>query len=79
MGWGTSKERTATVPNVVGKTAEEANRILLNSGFNIKIEGTTNFIYGQEAIVVFQDYQEFLTLPMGTIITIKILYVDDKD
>ncbi len=72
-------EQTAVVPNVIGKNAEEANRILLNSGFNIKIDGGGSFKYGQEAIVVSQEYADGTCLPKGSVITIKILFTDDKD
>lgn len=74
-----SKNHMVTVPNVVGKTPEEANIILTNSGFNIKIIGSTNFKYGQGAFVVYQEYAEGTQLAKGTVITIKVLYTEDKD
>ncbi len=70
---------TATVPNVLGKSPEEANKILINSGLNVKIEGATNFKYGQGAKVVYQSYDEGVILARGAVITIKILYTEDKD
>lgn len=76
---GKDEETTTVVPSVIGMTAEEANKILINSGLNIRIEGTTNFEYGQGAIVVSQDYQSGQIIPRGSVITIKILFVDDKD
>ena len=33
------EKTTASVPYVIGKTGNEANRLILNAGFNIKIEG----------------------------------------
>ena len=72
-------EQTSVVPNVIGKNAEDANKILLNSGFNIKIDGGGSFKYGQEAVVVSQEYAEGTHLPKGSVITIKILFTDDKD
>ena len=69
----------ACVPNVIGKTPEEANVILINSGFNIKIEGATNFKYGQGATVVSQQYPQGEYLEKGTVITVKILFTEDKD
>ena len=74
-----SESQSVTVPNVVGKTPEQANTILINSGLNIKIIGNTNFKYGQGAKVVYQDYSEGTILPKGTVITIKVLYTEDKD
>ena len=74
-----NEEQTSIVPNVIGKTAEEANKIILNSGFNIKINGGGSFNYGQGAIVVSQEYAEGTCLPRGSVITVKILYTDEKD
>ena len=76
---GIEENSLVTVPNVVGKTPEEANEILTNCGFNIKIIGAENFKYGQGASVVWQEYSEGELLNKGTVITIKILYTDDKD
>ena len=67
------------VPNVIGKTAEEANKILVNSGFNIKIEGINEFSIGQGAIVTYQSYAEGEMVSRGTIITVKILFTEHKD
>lgn len=76
---GKDESRTSTVPNVIGKTVEEANEILLEKGFNVKIEGASNFKYGQGAIVVSQNYAEGTSLSKGTIVTIKVLFTDEKD
>ena len=67
------------VPNVIGKTPEEANKILLNSGFNIKIEGSLNFTIGSGAKVVSQYPLENEYYELGKTVTIKILYIDEKD
>ncbi len=77
----TDKEEnhTSTVPNVVGKTAEEANEILTNCGFNVNIEGAGNFKYGQGAVVVSQSYPEGTSLEKGTVVKIKVLFTDEKD
>ncbi|MBE6674164.1 MAG: PASTA domain-containing protein [Ruminococcaceae bacterium] len=72
-------EHTAAVPNVIGKTAEEANKTLINSGFNIKIIGGGSFKYGQEALVVWQGYDEGTYLAKGSVITVKVMFTDDKD
>lgn len=67
------------VPNVVGKTPEEANRILAEQGFNIKIEGATNFSVGNGAYVTSQAPVADTYYKKGEIITITILYTDEKD
>ncbi len=76
---GKEENEMAIVPNVVGKTPEEANIILTNCGFNIKIVGAENFKYGQGATVVYQDYAEGECIKKGTIVTVKILFTEDKD
>ena len=70
---------TAIVPNVVGKSPEAANIMLINAGLNVKIEGATNFKYGQGATVVYQSYDEGAVLARGAVVTIKILYTEDTE
>ena len=72
-------QNTGVVPNVVGKTAEEANILLSKCGFNVRIEGATNYKFGQGVTVVSQSYSEGTPLPKGTVITIKVLFTDHKD
>lgn len=67
------------VPNVVGKTPEEANKILANQGFNIRIEGATNFSIGQGAYVTAQYPMADTYYEKGGAVTITILYTDEKD
>ena len=67
------------IPNVVGKTPEEANKILADCGFNIKIEGATNFKVGQGAYVTSQLPVADTLYEKGGTITITILYTDEKD
>ena len=76
---GENSVQTVEMPNVIGKTAEEANKIITNSGLNIKIEGANNFKYGQGAYIVYQSYSPGEILLKGTIVTVKILYSEEKD
>lgn len=76
---GNDVNSTVIMPNLIGKSAEEANTILINNGLNIKIEGASNYKYGQGAVVVSQNYIEGTLLAKGTVVTVKILYTDDKD
>lgn len=76
---GEDMETHTNVPNVIGKTAEEANTILINSGLNIKIEGATNFSYGDSAVVTTQFPLPDTCVPKGTIVEIKILFTDEED
>ncbi|MGM9645701.1 MAG: penicillin-binding transpeptidase domain-containing protein [Eubacteriales bacterium] len=68
-----------SVPDVVGKSAQEANKILANAGLNIKIEGALNFKYGQGATVVSQFPLAGASVTRGEAVTIKILFTDDGE
>lgn len=67
------------IPNVVGKSAEEANKVLASYGFNIKIDGVTNFSVGQGAYVIAQYPMADTFYENGGVVTITILYTDEKD
>lgn len=64
-----SEKQNATVPDVRGKTVEQAKKILLNAGFNIRIVGMGN------AIIQEPSPGEMLT--KSSIITVK--FVDTTD
>ena len=75
----TDNPKHGIVPNEIGKTPEEANKILINAGFNIKLEGSLNLSKHSGATVISQypvanEYYE-----LGKPVTIKILYTDEKD
>ena len=74
-----NESKYVVVPNLIGKTPEEANKLLTNSGFNIKIEGAKNFSYGQGAYVVSQSHTANTYCKYGEIITITILFTDEKE
>ena len=76
---GENTQTTIEVPNVVGLSAEQANLVLTNNGFNIKYEGTTNFKYGEKVEVVYQSIKSGEWVPKGTVITVKILFIDEKE
>ena len=80
MLYTTNQEFTHTkVPNLIGKTAEEANLLLVNSNLNVKIEGATNFVFGKKAIVVSQSHIQDIYVPKQTVISIKILFLDEEE
>ena len=69
----------AYVPNVVGEKAVKANSILVNAGFNIKIEGAMNFEKGAGAIVTKQTPSAGQTLPRGSVITVEFKHTDGTE
>ncbi len=63
-----STKETATVPNLIGLTMSEANRIAINAGFNIKIAGTTQ---GDGNVVSYKQSMAADTVAeVGSIITV---------
>lgn len=72
-------QSTKIVPNVVGRTASAANGMIINSGLNIKIEGTRNYLSGTGAVVVSQSPAAGESVPEGTVITLTFRYISDND
>jgi len=73
----TEPESTQTVPNLVGMTAVAANQTLINSGYNIKIEGTKNYISSDSVATVVDQFPEAGTkVPKGTVVTVTFRYMD---
>ena len=72
-------EKTYTVPNVVGRTATAANSMIINAGFNIKIEGTRNYLSGTGAVVVSQFPEAGTVAEEGSVVTLTFRYLDDSD
>lgn len=69
----------SVVPDVVGKSPEEANKILINTGFNVQFEGSINFNINQGAKVVSQYPNANEYYKLGDTVIVKILYTDEKD
>ncbi len=67
-----------TVPNVIGKTAMEANQILINAGFNLSLSGALNFDVGTGALVVDQTPSQGL-LPRGSVISLTLRFTDGTE
>ncbi len=77
----TTKEATpelVTVPDVIGKSAAEANAILTNAGLNLRIIGAKNYDVGNGATVIAQTQIKEL-VPVGTVITLTFRYLDGDD
>ena len=70
---------TVTVPKITGKTAAAANQTLINSGLNIKIEGSKYYHEGGVATVESQFPEAGEVVPAGTVVTVNFGYYEDKD
>ena len=58
------------VPNVVGRTAAEANRMLTNAGLIMKVSGTTSTSSGNVKALA-QNLKEGAEVPAGTVVTVQ--------
>ena len=68
---GTEKPDTPVkVPNVVGRTAAEANRMLTNAGLIMKVSGTTSTASGNVK-ALSQNLKEGAEVPAGTVVTVQ--------
>ena len=67
---------SVTVPDVVGKTAEAANRNIINLGLNIKIDGAAG---GTGATVISQTPSAGEVVPVGTVVTIELRHLNLTD
>ena len=68
---GTEKPDTPVkVPNVVGRTAAEANRMLTNAGLIMKVSGTTSTSSGNVK-ALSQNLKEGAEVPAGTVVTVQ--------
>ena len=69
-------KNTVTVPDLVGKSAEAANRLLINSGLNIAVTGATN---GDTATVIHQSPAAGEKVPAATLVTIDLRHLGLTD
>lgn len=69
----------ATVPSLVGLSAYEANRTLTCAGFNVRIVGATNGMIGAGATVIEQSAPPGTVLPSGSVITVRLRYLDPDE
>ena len=65
-----------TVPNVVGKTPTEANKLLVDAGFNVKWEGTSN---GADVTVAMQYPSAGTVAERGSIVRVELWYMKETE
>lgn len=69
-------KNTVIVPDLVGKSAEAANRLIINSGLNIAVTGATN---GDTATVIHQSPAAGEKVPAATLVTIELRHLGLTD
>ncbi|HBJ19045.1 MAG TPA: hypothetical protein DDY70_04830 [Clostridiales bacterium] len=67
------------VPDLVGKSAAEANRIAIDAGFNICIRGVKDFLSVEGAKVAMQSLPPGSVAKRGDVILLTLLYYDSED
>ena len=70
-------KNTVEVPDVVGKTAEAANRLIINKKLNIRIAGAANYASGSGATVISQSPEAGTFVPEGTVVTVEFMHLSD--
>jgi stage V sporulation protein D (sporulation-specific penicillin-binding protein) len=72
-------DEKATVPDVMGRTAERAKQAIIGQGLNIVLEGATNLNAGQGAVVVSQSPAAGTQVDYGTVVTVVMRHIGDTD
>ncbi len=68
-----------TVPALIGLTASEAAKVLLDRGLNVAFTGAMNYTVGEGAVVTWQSLPRGTSVKKGTVITITVLHKNDTD
>lgn len=75
----TMPEDNIAVPDVMNMSASAANKLIINSKLNIKIEGATNYNDSEGAVVVAQSPEAGTMVTKGTIVTVEFRHMDGTD
>lgn len=67
------------VPNVLSLTAGAANKLIIDRGLNIKMEGSRGHTLGSEALVVSQYPAAGETVERGCVVTVTVRFTGDED
>lgn len=68
------QEKTVKVPDVIGKSPSETNKLVINSGLNISVGGA---VATKTSYAVKQYPEAGSVVPEGTVVTIEFMYMDE--
>ena len=72
-------QANVTVPNLIGKTAASANKLIVNAGLNVNISGAQNYESGAGAQVISQSPEAGTLVSRGSIVSIDVRHMDGTD
>ena len=72
-------ETLIEVPNVIGKSAFQANAVIVNAGLNIIVDGSLNVSAGSGATVISQTPAAGSTVEVGTVVSVTLRHVGETD
>ncbi len=64
------------VPSLIGKTGEEAVKLLLDASLNVGFDGIRNHSFAKDATVTAQSLPPGYKVKKGTVVTLTLLYTD---
>ena len=67
------------VPDLIGKSPQEANILLSHYGLNIIIDGSENYKVGYKISVISQYPEKGTKLKVGEVVTIRLLHIEDME
>ena len=64
------QQNSVSVPDLTGKSAAAANKLLIDAGLNVRITGTKHHLTGSGAKVIGQSHAPGEMVAPGTVITL---------
>lgn len=76
---GGTPRQTVKVPELLGKSAAEANSLLLSAGLNIRIEGALNYKLDNGAQVIAVSHAAGEYVAPGSVVTVTFRHLDPDE
>ena len=69
-----NEEKTITVPDVMGKSPAQVNKLITDAGLNISVSGA---VASKSAYAVKQYPSAGSSVSAGTVVTVEFMYMDE--